>query len=306
MSTTPTWVRSPTEFSGDYCGTESTLHHSHRGTLDPARNSDSAIRSALNSLAVLPAIRAVTAKGRHFFGFTSVAAPGNLSPTCSVTVPEGSQLTATATSDANTNTSQFSAVHASHAGSTSVILSYCARGANHSQSDRRFYAPDGADVPVDWTDVKCAVTYKIVVKQGSQSGPRVDRQGGLTDSNTVTKTLPRNNKYFFRAPACNPVSCGPGRHTINFALARHQPLRLTSENSQAQKKARPNPDGLAHLSLVSSAISSSSAPSTLRSCSAGVRSGVTAPTPPSEVGLLVPGRPVQGFPTCDRYCRSSE
>lgn len=60
-------------------------------------------------------------------------------------------------------------------------------------------------VLLDWSDVVCATKYKVVVKQGSKTGPKVDHK---TVTLSKYKTIPLAvGEYFWRVTACNAIGC---------------------------------------------------------------------------------------------------
>jgi hypothetical protein len=58
-----------------------------------------------------------------------------------------------------------------------------------------------------WKAATCAAPYRVIVRQGSTTGPRVVRQGGLTALQFTTPTLAKGQTYFWRVRACNPFGC---------------------------------------------------------------------------------------------------
>ncbi len=74
--------------------------------------------------------------------------------------------------------------------------------------------PDNATVPtmqvgLDWSDLKCAAWYEVVVKQGSTGGKTVDQNAKLAESQYTTKPLATGQKYYWRMRGCSEAGCGP-------------------------------------------------------------------------------------------------
>lgn len=72
--------------------------------------------------------------------------------------------------------------------------------------------PDGkvtkkAFVLLDWSDVNCAVHYRVVVRQDSINAPNFIAVKHLPVSQYTTDPLPREHDYFWRGIACNGTGC---------------------------------------------------------------------------------------------------
>lgn len=61
-------------------------------------------------------------------------------------------------------------------------------------------------VALDWDGVTCATKYKVLVRQDSTSGVRVDRHT-VSPSRYITVKLQRKHDYFWRVKACNASGC---------------------------------------------------------------------------------------------------
>lgn len=63
---------------------------------------------------------------------------------------------------------------------------------------------DGPKIKFDWTDAACATTYKLIVREGSKSGPVVVKKTDLKKSKATVKTgLTPGVTYFWRVEAIN-------------------------------------------------------------------------------------------------------
>lgn len=60
---------------------------------------------------------------------------------------------------------------------------------------------------LNWNDVICATYYKVLVREGSQSGPEVDQNNNLLVSEYTTVPLTAGQKYFWVVNACNTFGC---------------------------------------------------------------------------------------------------
>ncbi len=72
--------------------------------------------------------------------------------------------------------------------------------------------PDGKNlkkptVLLDWTDVNCAVNYKVVVRQNSTAKPNFLSAKNLPVSQYTTEPLPVDHDYYWRGIACNGGGC---------------------------------------------------------------------------------------------------
>jgi hypothetical protein len=63
--------------------------------------------------------------------------------------------------------------------------------------------PGGPDVKLEWSNTACAKTYKVVVRQGSATGPLVFLQGGLTQTQALISPLTLGVTYYWRVTAVN-------------------------------------------------------------------------------------------------------
>lgn len=63
-------------------------------------------------------------------------------------------------------------------------------------------------VALDWTGKICTTHYKVIVKQGSKKGPKVDGKS-VQPSSFITKKLPKGHTYYWRVKACNDFGCKP-------------------------------------------------------------------------------------------------
>lgn len=59
------------------------------------------------------------------------------------------------------------------------------------------------NVPLAWNSVSCATFYKVVVKQGSKTGPRIQKKK-VTTAQFTTKDLAKGEDYVWHAKACKP------------------------------------------------------------------------------------------------------
>lgn len=64
-----------------------------------------------------------------------------------------------------------------------------------------------ARVKLDWQTVFCADTYRVEVRQSSQTGRLVDSSTRLTVSKYKTEPLPRNKTFFWQVLACHGRIC---------------------------------------------------------------------------------------------------
>ena len=65
---------------------------------------------------------------------------------------------------------------------------------------------DGRKFVLDWSDVDCAATYNLKVKNMSTGQIIVDKKG-LAASKFKIKDLERTNKYWWQVSACNSIGC---------------------------------------------------------------------------------------------------
>lgn len=65
----------------------------------------------------------------------------------------------------------------------------------------------GTTLALDWRETRCATSYKVVVRQGSNSGKVVERGSGLGKSEYVTDALTVNRTYYWRVSACRDQAC---------------------------------------------------------------------------------------------------
>jgi hypothetical protein len=61
----------------------------------------------------------------------------------------------------------------------------------------------GPAVKLDWSDANCAQSFKVIVRQGSPKGTRIEQKGGLTQSEFTTKSLTKGQTYTWRVIAFN-------------------------------------------------------------------------------------------------------
>lgn len=65
----------------------------------------------------------------------------------------------------------------------------------------------GTTLALDWRDMRCATSYKVVVRRGSNSGKVVDRASDLGESKYVTDALTVNRTYYWKVSACRDQEC---------------------------------------------------------------------------------------------------
>lgn len=58
-------------------------------------------------------------------------------------------------------------------------------------------------VTLDWNDPNCAYTYTVLIKLGSSSGKKVQKQANLTASTFLTKALTKGQTYAWKVTAVN-------------------------------------------------------------------------------------------------------
>lgn len=77
-------------------------------------------------------------------------------------------------------------------------------------------------VPLAWDPVPCAVRYKIVVREGSKYGPRVQVNAKVTIQQFVTKQLEKGHTYAWHVRACavGKRHCGKFSPWWTFKIAR--------------------------------------------------------------------------------------
>ena len=61
-------------------------------------------------------------------------------------------------------------------------------------------------IALDWADANCATTYKVTVRQGSNTGKIVD-SAQVNPSAYQTKALARGKTYYWQVSACNKIGC---------------------------------------------------------------------------------------------------
>lgn len=61
---------------------------------------------------------------------------------------------------------------------------------------------------LDWTDVSCAPTYQVQVRQDNRKGIHVFARQGVSASQIKARGLSDQTKYVWRVRACNDVACG--------------------------------------------------------------------------------------------------
>lgn len=74
-------------------------------------------------------------------------------------------------------------------------------------------------VLLDWTGVRCATRYVVVVKQDSTSGAKVDGNDNLTATAYTTIALTHGKTYFWRVRACRTVDCGAWTGWRSFSVS---------------------------------------------------------------------------------------
>ena len=62
-------------------------------------------------------------------------------------------------------------------------------------------------VLLDWGDVTCADSYRVLVRLGSKKGTKVVNEKNLATSQHTTKKLTKGETYYWRASACNSYGC---------------------------------------------------------------------------------------------------
>lgn len=62
-------------------------------------------------------------------------------------------------------------------------------------------------VRLDWASRDCATSYKYLLRQDKEKGPRIAR-GTVKNTHVKTPKLLRGHAYYWRVRACNSVSCG--------------------------------------------------------------------------------------------------
>ena len=60
---------------------------------------------------------------------------------------------------------------------------------------------------LDWGDVSCADSYRVLVRLGSNKGTKVVNAKNLPTSEYTTNALTRGQTYYWRASACNALGC---------------------------------------------------------------------------------------------------
>jgi hypothetical protein len=58
-------------------------------------------------------------------------------------------------------------------------------------------------VPLAWNSVPCTTFYKVLVKQGSKQGPRVQKKK-VDTTEFITKDLKKGEKFVWHVKACKP------------------------------------------------------------------------------------------------------
>lgn len=61
-------------------------------------------------------------------------------------------------------------------------------------------------VALDWDGVSCGLQYKVMVRQNSKTGPKMDKKT-LQTTEYITKELPKSHTYFWSIKACNANGC---------------------------------------------------------------------------------------------------
>jgi hypothetical protein len=65
---------------------------------------------------------------------------------------------------------------------------------------------NGKQALLDWNDVNCANKYRVLVREGSPQGDKVESKA-VTASQYKTKKLERGKNYAWRVRACNDQGC---------------------------------------------------------------------------------------------------
>ncbi len=60
---------------------------------------------------------------------------------------------------------------------------------------------------LDWDDVSCADSYRVLVRLGSKKGTKIVNAKNLPTSQHTTKALTRGQTYYWRVSACNALGC---------------------------------------------------------------------------------------------------
>ena len=66
-------------------------------------------------------------------------------------------------------------------------------------------------VLLDWNDVTCADTYRVLVRLGSKKGNKMVNENNLATSQHTTKKLTKGQTYYWRASACNAYGCAKSK-----------------------------------------------------------------------------------------------
>lgn len=78
-------------------------------------------------------------------------------------------------------------------------------------------------VPLAWNAATCGEKYKVIVKQGSMTGPRVFKKK-VDALQVVTKPLAKDNQYVWKVKACNSVGCGKWSLWWQFKVGKNASL----------------------------------------------------------------------------------
>lgn len=82
------------------------------------------------------------------------------------------------------------------------------------------FPPTTTQVTLDWSDVTCATTYELEVRQRNNACTGTPMVSATTAGSQYTLGVVRNNTYWWRVRACDAAGCGAWTTCTSFSVSR--------------------------------------------------------------------------------------